>query len=116
MTEDRLRTFAKAMRREPTDAEYALWQLLRGHRLKGLKFRRQVPLGPYIADFVCHARKLIVEVDGSQHIGSKRDAARDLYFEAQGYLTLRFENDEVLEDEDAVASRIKEEAGRRQAR
>lgn len=65
MGEDRLRTFAKAMRREPTDAEYVLWQLLRGHRLKGLKFRRQVPLGPYIADFVCHACKLIVEVDGS---------------------------------------------------
>ena len=116
MGEDRLRTFAKAMRREPTDAEYVLWQLLRGHRLKGLKFRRQVPLGPYIADFVCHACKLIVEVDGSQHIGSKRDIVRDRYFEAQGYLTLRFGNDMVLEDEDAVASRIKEEAGRRQAR
>ena len=108
----RLRGFAKAMRKEPTDAEYALWQMLRAGRLAGMKFRRQVPLGPYVCDFVCHERKLIVEADGWQHEGSKRDAVRNRYFEEQGYRTIRFPNEDILEDADAVALRIIEE-GRR---
>nr|WP_281435937.1 DUF559 domain-containing protein [Oricola nitratireducens] len=108
-----MRTFAKAMRKEPTDAEYALWQMLRSRKLNGMKFRRQEPLGPYICDFVCHARKLIVEADGSQHEGSKRDACRDRYFEDQGYRTIRVRNEDILEDADAVALRIIDEAGGR---
>ena len=92
MTEDRLRKFAKAMRHDPTDAEYGLWQLLRARRLGGMKFKRQEPLGPYICDFVCHEQKLIVEADG--------------YFEMKGYRTLRFWNEDIQENIDGVAEQI----------
>ncbi|MDF1608727.1 DUF559 domain-containing protein [Hoeflea sp. YIM 152468] len=106
MTEDRLRKFAKAMRHDPTEAEYVLWQLLRARRLGGMKFKRQEPLGPYICDFVCHERLLIVEADGSQHMRSKRDADRDRYFEMKGYRTLRFWNEVIQENIDGVAEQI----------
>ncbi|WP_310648744.1 endonuclease domain-containing protein [Pseudomonas aeruginosa] len=62
------------MRQPQTEAERALWQCLRGHRLLGLKFRRQKVLGPYIVDFVCHERMLVIELDGGQHVGSPADA------------------------------------------
>nr|WP_304363615.1 endonuclease domain-containing protein [Jiella sp. LLJ827] len=110
--QERLRGFAKGMRKAPTDAEYALWQMLRARRLNGLKFKRQEPLGPYICDFVCHERRLIVEADGWQHEGSKRDADRDRYFEDRGYRTIRFSNGTILEDADAVASQIIDAARR----
>tara|TARA_R110002020_G_scaffold232795_4_gene444309 strand:+ start:1164 stop:1505 length:342 start_codon:yes stop_codon:yes gene_type:complete len=106
VNEDRLRKFAKAMRHDPTQAEYALWQLLRARRLGGMKFKRQEPLGPYICDFVCHERMLIVEADGSHHMSSKRDAARDRYFEMKGYRTVRFWNEDIQENIDAVAEQI----------
>jgi very-short-patch-repair endonuclease len=64
------------MRREMTDAERKLWFLLRDRRLNGAKFRRQAPVGPYIADFVCLRRKVIVEADGGQHYGNPKDAVR----------------------------------------
>ena len=102
--------FARRMRKVPTDAEYTLWQMLRSRRLDGMKFRRQEPLGPYICDFVCHTRKLIVEADGWQHEGSVRDLERDRYFETQEYRTIRFSNAEILEETDAVALRIIEAA------
>ena len=108
----RLRGFAREMRKDPTNAEYVLWQMLRAKRLDGMKFRRQEPLGPYICDFVCHQRKLIVEADGWQHEGSRRDADRDRYFENEGYRTIRFPNEDILEDADAVALRIIEAGGR----
>jgi len=69
------------MRREMTDAERKLWFLLRDRRLASAKFRRQAPIGPYIADFVCLRRKLIVEADGGQHYESNRDVARDRWLE-----------------------------------
>lgn len=106
MTEDRLRKFAKTMRHDPTEAEYALWQLLRARRLGGMKFKRQEPLGSYICDFVCHERKLIVEADGSQHASSARDDERDRYFEMKGYRTLRFWNEDIQENIDGVAEQI----------
>ena len=106
MTGDRLRKFAKTMRHDPTDAEHALWQLLRARRLGGMKFKRQEPLGSYICDFVCHERKLIVEADGSQHAGSDRDSVRDRYFEMKGYRTLRFWNEDIQENIDGVAEQI----------
>ena len=106
MAEERLRKFAKAMRHDPTEAEYALWQLLRARRLGGMKFKRQEPLGPYICDFVCHERMLIVEADGSHHMSSKRDAERDRYFELKGYRTLRFWNEDIQENIDGVAEQI----------
>ena len=90
------------MRRDPTRAEAALWRLLRGGRLDGLKFRRQVPLGGYIADFACFDPKLIVECDGGQH-GGPRDMERDAWFVAQGFRVVRLWNSEVLDDGDDSA-------------
>jgi very-short-patch-repair endonuclease len=76
-TAKRIRNFAKKMRREPTDAEAAMWRLLRHRRLALFKFRRQVPFQSFILDFVCFERRIIIEIDGSQHTSSERDAARD---------------------------------------
>ena len=92
-----LRDRARAMRREPTPAERAMWGLLRAGRLAGLKFRRQAPLGDYIADFMCHFPKVIVECDGGQHADSAYDATRDAWFRSQGFQVLRFWNGEVIE-------------------
>src|SRR5690606_19028395 len=66
----RARGFAKHMRKNPTDAERQMWLLLKDRRFTDFKFRRQVPIGPYIADFVCYAARVIIELDGSQHIDS----------------------------------------------
>ena len=96
MPDDMLRRFAKRMRHEPTDAERKLWLILRARRFSGYKFRRQVPLGPYIADFVCFEQRLIIEADGSQHADNMRDAARDAWFAAQGFRVRRFWNADIL--------------------
>jgi very-short-patch-repair endonuclease len=79
-----------------TDAEKLLWYQLRRRHLGKHRFRRQVPLGPYILDFVCLESKVVVEVDGSQHLDSVRDRTRDLWLEGEGYLVLRFWNHDVL--------------------
>jgi very-short-patch-repair endonuclease len=100
------------MRADATKAETMLWQALRNKQLEGLKFNRQVPLDGYILDFVCFDAKLIVEVDGWQHAGSKRDDARDRHFAAQGFRTLRVWNDEVVKNLDGVCLTILSEAGR----
>jgi very-short-patch-repair endonuclease len=73
-----LQARARAMRRQPTLAEKTLWKLLRDRRLSGLKFRRQTPIGPYIADFACFSPRLIVEPDGKAHWNPDYDATRDL--------------------------------------
>jgi len=84
------RKFAKSLRREMTDGERLLWQRLRGESL-GFKFRRQHPLGPYVADFACLAPKLIVEIDGSQHLDQPAyDAKRDVFFRRHGFDVMRF--------------------------
>jgi very-short-patch-repair endonuclease len=72
-TARRIRNFAKKMRREPTDAEAAMWRLLRDRRLEFVKFRRQVPFQSFILDFVCFEKRVIIEIDGSQHADSERD-------------------------------------------
>jgi len=90
------RQAARRLRVEMTDAERKLWQALRAHRFRSIGFRRQAPLGPYIADFACHALKLVIEVDGGQHSGSTRDAARDEWMTREGYRVLRFWKNEVL--------------------
>ncbi|TKW77313.1 MAG: endonuclease domain-containing protein, partial [Bradyrhizobium icense] len=75
----RLRSNARALRRNSTDVERILWSELRDHRLNGAGFRRQVPIGNYIADFMCHAAKLVIEIDGGQHFSDRAqqaDAAR----------------------------------------
>ncbi|WP_022975293.1 endonuclease domain-containing protein [Nevskia ramosa] len=97
---------AKTLRKALTDAEQKLWQRLRGRQLEGCKFRRQVPIGPYIADFACLEAYLIVEVDGGQHLESSRDALRDAWFAAQGFRLLRFWNTQALVETDAVVDAI----------
>jgi very-short-patch-repair endonuclease len=97
----------KHLRTFMTDAEQKLWRVLRSRGV-GLKFRRQVPLGPYIVDFACFDSKLIVELDGGQHAESERDAKRDRYFTGQGYRVLRFWNNDVLKNMEGVLTRITE--------
>src|SRR4051794_22401855 len=92
------RGFARSMRRKPTDAEQRLWRELRSRRLDSIKFRRQVPIGRYIADFACLEARLIVEIDGSQHADSKYDAVRNADLNALGFRVLRLWNDDVLKD------------------
>ncbi|KGP62206.1 hypothetical protein EP47_08925 [Legionella norrlandica] len=88
---------AKSLRQRSTDAEIHLWYYLRAHRLKGYKFKRQVPIGNYIVDFVCIQKKLIIELDGGQHLLNKEyDEERNIYLGSLGYRVLRFWNDEVL--------------------
>jgi very-short-patch-repair endonuclease len=82
---------AKRMRREPSTTERTLWRLLRDRRLEGLKFRRQVPIGRYIADFICLRHRLIVEADGPLH-DELHDAERDAWLASQGFRVLRFPN------------------------
>lgn len=91
--------FAKQLRKEMTDTERGLWQALRGKQLDGQRFRRQAVIGPYIADFVCLEKRLIVEVDGGQHQeAAAYDARRDEYLRVRGYQVLRFWNNEVNEN------------------
>jgi very-short-patch-repair endonuclease len=99
---DRLQNFAKSLRAEMTQAEQKLWLHLRAHRLQQHKFKRQQPIGPYIADFICFGARLIVEVDGSQHLENPRDAKRDEWFKVNGYRVLRFWNDQVLQETESV--------------
>ncbi|MDG4884326.1 endonuclease domain-containing protein [Mesorhizobium sp. WSM4884] len=100
------RSFARSMRREPTEAEDRLWQELRGRRLDKIKFKRQVPIGRFVADFLCAEARLIVEIDGSQHADSRRDGERDTELKARGFRVLRFWNDDVLKDLEAVCDTI----------
>ena len=97
---------AKRMRSEPTDAERALWQLLRAKRFVGYKFKRQVPIDRYIVDFVCFADRLIIEADGSQHAESDYDAERDAYLAGQGFRVLRFWNNDILTNTEGVGEAI----------
>lgn len=101
--------FARKLRREQTDVERRLWYALRNRQAGKLKFRRQQPLGPYIVDFVCFEKKLIVELDGSQHAlpeNVAKDLARTAFLEAQGYRIIRFWNHDVNEDIDCVIEAI----------
>ncbi|MGN6469835.1 MAG: endonuclease domain-containing protein [Rhizobiaceae bacterium] len=111
---ERNRRNAKSMRRTMTDAELKLWNELRAHRLMGLGFRRQVPIGPYIVDFACPSYRLIVEIDGSQHGEANQarvDAARTSYLKARGWTVLRFWNDDILRDIDNVCRHVVITAG-----
>ncbi|MEI6485948.1 MAG: endonuclease domain-containing protein [Sphingomonadales bacterium] len=98
----RQRAHAKDMRRAMTDAEKALWRMLRAKRLEAYKFRRQLPIGPYIVDFACASHRLIVEADGGQHAESAHDARRDGWLAAQGWRVLRFWNNEILTNSEGV--------------
>ncbi len=102
-----MRQRAQKLRNEATEAERALWLELKSRRLLGYKFRRQQPLGNYIVDFVCLEKRLIIEVDGSQHFDqSSYDEARTHWLESQGYRVLRFLNNEVLAETKSVIEAI----------
>ncbi len=102
---------ARAMRREQTPAEARLWSRLRNGNLMGIKFRRQVPVGPYIADFLSRQARLVVEADGGQHGEQEAyDAQRTRFLEFRGYQVLRFWNHDILTDIDAVMQVIGEAA------
>jgi very-short-patch-repair endonuclease len=104
-------TNARALRASMTDSERMLWSRLRMEQL-GVKFRRQHPLGRYIADFACLAPKLIVELDGSQHADHHAyDATRDAFFRGQGFAVLRFPTNEALKNIDGVLTVIAEQLG-----
>jgi very-short-patch-repair endonuclease len=97
------------LRHNQTQAETRLWQALRMHQLKGIHFRRQHAIGPYIVDFVAPKHKLIIELDGSQHMEQQAyDAERTAYLESKGYRVLRFWNNEVMENKDGVLQIILE--------
>jgi len=98
--------YAKELRRKMTTQETLLWKRLRNRQLGNFKFRKQQPLGPFIADFVCQERKLVIEADGSQHSENISDARRDRWLEAQGYIVLRFWNNEINENLDGVLMAI----------
>jgi very-short-patch-repair endonuclease len=103
------RSRVRSLRRASTDAEKTMWNALRAHRLEGAGFKRQVPIGPYVADFACHAAKLIVEIDGGQHFTAEhlgRDARRDAYLTQRGFRVLRFNNHEVLSNRQGVLETI----------
>lgn len=100
------RTRARRLRRDQTDAETTLWRLLRARQLAHAKFRRQVPLGPWIVDFVSFAHRLIVEADGGQHADSVRDQRRDADLAARGFHVLRFWNNDILGNPDGVTETI----------
>ena len=102
----RIRNFAKKMRHEPTDAEAAMWRLLRDRRFALFKFRRQVPFQAFIPDFVCFGKRIIIEIDGSQHASSERDVEREAILEAEGFRIARYWNNEVLQRPSSILQDI----------
>lgn len=103
--------FARNLRHRQTDAEKSLWSRLRNRQLEGTKFRRQEPRGPYVTDFICIEKKLIIEVDGGHHNKknvSTNDRIREQHLSAQGYQVLRFWNNEVLQNIEGVMEIIRD--------
>ncbi|RDJ27842.1 endonuclease domain-containing protein [Bosea caraganae] len=106
--------FARGQRREPTRAEAAFWQAVRGRRFNGLKFKRQMAIGPFIADFCCFKHRLVVELDGEPHLteGARvKDARRDAFLRREGYRVLRFPNERVLGNLEFVLREIADVIG-----
>ncbi len=107
---------ATQLRKQLTDAERHLWQHLRHKQILNVKFRRQMPIGPYIADFVCVTAKVVIELDGGQHQDQHNyDMARSAYLQQQGFRLLRFWNNEVFQNIDGVLAVILKELQTRDA-
>jgi very-short-patch-repair endonuclease len=106
MREGQKRDLARALRRDATDTERIMWGLLRDRRLGGVKFRRQVPIGPFVADFASIAHRLVVELDGGQHANSATDARRDAFLADAGWRVLRFWNNDVTGNREGVLASI----------
>ena len=100
------RNRARQLRKEMTDAERLLWRELRDPERFPAKFRRQSPIGHYIVDFVCLEKRLVIEVDGSQHQQSDRDEQRTQWLEQSGFRVLRFWNNDVIQNRAAVCEEI----------
>lgn len=108
MDEKIIKEAARGLRKDQTTAEKALWRHLRYRQLEGCKFRRQQPLGRFIADFICFEKRLIIELDGDVHLSQKEgDRERDHYLKESGYKILRFWNDEVEKDMEGVLEKIR---------
>lgn len=105
MTIRRTNPHARRLRREATDVEQRFWLAVRDRRLAGFKFRRQATIGPFIVDFLCIERLLIVELDGGQH-GDEADAARTRFLEARGYRVIRFWNNDVADNWQGVLETV----------
>ena len=97
---------ARSLRKVDNDAEKALWSDLKGRQLNGAKFTRQLPIGPYFADFACRESRLVVELDGSQHVDNDYDRRRDRFMVSQGWSVVRFWNMDALVERDAVVETI----------
>jgi very-short-patch-repair endonuclease len=100
------RALAKSLRRRPTDAERTLWRLLRSRRFIDAKFRRQVPIGPWVVDFASFERRLIVEADGGRHNESRTDARRDDDLAARGFQIIRYWNNDILVRRESVLEHL----------
>jgi very-short-patch-repair endonuclease len=110
------RSRAKGLRQTMTRAETLLWRYLKAHHIDGLGFRRQAPMAGYIVDFVCHAARIVVELDGETHDFEERlnrDRVRDAWLESRGYIVLRFTNRDVLSNLEGVVTVIHEAANAR---
>ena len=108
MTEPKVLSNAKTLRSHQTETEQRLWFHLRAHRFMNLKFKRQKPIGRYIVDFVCVERMLIVEIDGGQHSEQiEYDQRRDDWLRSQGYIVLRFWNNDVMQQLEGVLEQIR---------
>jgi very-short-patch-repair endonuclease len=104
-----LKSKARALRKNKTEAEQLLWSKVRRKQLKGKQFYRQKNIGNYIVDFYCAAAKLVIELDGSQHYtkeGRAKDQGRDAYLQNLGLRVVRFSDTDVLKNTDAVVERI----------
>ena len=106
MREGQKQTFARYLRKNMTDAERAMWRVLRNRTLAGCKFLRQYPIARYIVDCACIKRRLVIELNGGQHADSDTDSERTSVIEAFGYRVLGFWNNNVLTSPDAVLSVI----------
>ena len=103
---------ARELRLEPTQAEARLWVQLRSRRFEGIKFRRQHAIGRYVVDFCAPARKLVIELDGSQHLDQESaDASRTAFLVSQGYRVLRFWNKDAMNDIDRVMQAVQQALG-----
>lgn len=106
-TTEAIQQCAQELRKEPTPVERKLWAYLRYDQLGGLRFRRQQPIGPFIVDFCCAARKLVIEIDGDSHAGQvEYDESRTAYLRENGYTVIRFTNEDVHRRFDSVVAEI----------
>ena len=104
---------ARRLRTTMTDAERRLWSALRGRRLRGFKFRRQHPLGPFVVDFACLDHRLVIEADGGQHADSVEDERRTAWLERRGWRVLRFWNNDIFANPEGVQEAILRALSRR---